>query len=269
MAEAGVPPALIMEFTDIFQWDVDFLVDCRRGDRFDLLVARNYILGNDGKWRPGGYAPIQRASYVAEDTLLRAYRYAGNRIGYFSADGTPFAKAFLRSPLNYRRISSYFSRGRRHPILKIVRPHNGVDFAAAYGTPVVAAGDGVVRELGYERRGMGRFVRIRHTNRRFETLYGHLSRYARGLKVGKRVRQGEVIAYVGSTGLSTGPHLHYTFKIDGRAVDPLRIPNPGLPPLDGEELVGFRREAQRLDSLAQVLSAEKMAREAEKGKNKL
>lgn len=256
MVTAGVPLEAVISYTDIFQWDVDFFVDCRDGDSWSLLLEKRWLREQNG-WRFSLYGPLRYATYGRSDTTLVAWRLgvSGERTGYFTSTGEPFAKTFLKSPLNYRRISSYFSRGRFHPILKKVRPHDGVDFAAAYGTPVVAAGDGRVVKLTYQRNGLGRYIKIRHKNRRYETLYGHLSRYSDGLKVGQQVYQGQVIGFVGTTGMTSGPHLHYTFLIDGKTIDPLRIPNPGRNPLQGGELDQLARVIDLTDSLLTLSSS--------------
>ncbi len=250
MVAAGVPLEAVISYTDIFQWDVDFFVDCRNGDRWSLLLEKRF-LKSGGEWRLQLYGPLRWATYSQADTTFTAWRFEPepDRAGYFTSAGEPFAKTFLKSPLNYRRISSHFSRGRFHPILRKVRPHNGVDFSAAYGTPVVASGNGRVVKLAFQRRGMGRYVKIQHANRRYATLYGHLSGYAPGLREGQRVKQNQLIGYVGTTGLTTGPHLHYTFLVDGKAIDPLRIPNPGLEPLAGEVLTRLAAAVARTDSL--------------------
>ncbi len=255
MVAKGVPLEAVVSYTDIFQWDVDFFVDCREGDSWSLLLEKRFVEDVDG-WRLFLYGPLRYATYGQSNRTMEAWRMAipEGRSGFFNSDGEPFAKTFLKSPLNYRRISSHFSRGRFHPVLKITRPHNGVDFAAARGTPVVASGDGTVVALEFQRSGMGRYVKIRHFNRSYQTIYGHLSRYSKGLRVGQKVAQGQVIGYVGSTGLSTGPHLHYTFLIDGRAVDPMRIPNPSQDPLSPEELQYLEADISVTDSLL-VLSS--------------
>ena len=251
MSTENISPDLIMRFTDIFQWDIDFLVDTRQGDQFALMAERIEICDINGCWKSAGFGSIIGASYTQVDSVHWACRFSPDSLhtGYYTRTGEPLAKAFLKSPLNYRRISSTFSRGRMHPILKIIRPHNGVDFAAARGTPVVASGDGTIVAMKYQKRGMGRYIKIRHTNNRYQTIYGHLSRYAKGLETGMRVIQNQVIGYVGSTGMSSGNHLHYTFLIDGIAVDPMSIPNPGLPPLAGVTLARFRQQVQECESL--------------------
>ena len=249
MLQAGARPELIVNFTDIFQWDVDFFIEPRPGDRY-RLVYEEYDLDSSFV----RYGRILAAQYVLRGKPLTAFFYQDStgKSGYYEWSGQSFQKRFLKSPLNYRRISSYFSLGRRHPILKIVRPHYGVDFAAPAGTPVVAPADGVVIDLGYQRGGVGRYLKIRHDHSHFVTLYGHLRGYARGIRKGVRVKQRQVIGYVGSTGLATGPHLHYTFYENGRPIDPLRIRNVSADPLKPEQIPAFHRQVRPwLDLLTQ------------------
>jgi hypothetical protein len=227
--EAGGSPALVLAFSDICQWDINFLLDVRKGDHFQLLVERSIYKGGwlqDSLVREGR---ILAATYFGQrDTVRAAWFQMGEHQGYFDRAGQSFQKQFLRSPLNFRRISSRFGN-RRHPTTKRVRLHAGVDFAARSGTPVVSSADGTVTYVGWM-RGYGNVVKVRHTGR-YETLYGHLKGFVKGLRKGRRVKQNELIAYVGSTGLSTGPHLHYEFIINGKSVDPMRITNQSTVPL--------------------------------------
>ena len=203
------------------------------------------------------YGKILAAQYVLQSKELTAIYFdnSPNDDGYYTLAGESFQKTFLKSPLNYRRISSYFSYARRHPILKIIRPHYGVDFAAPTGTPVSAAADGVIIDKGYD-RGIGKFIKIKHKNPRFVTLYGHLSRFAKGIKKGKQVHQRDIIGYVGKTGLATGPHLHYTFYENGKPINPLKIKNTSGDPINKENLAKFGLVKQQmltyLDSLERI-----------------
>jgi murein DD-endopeptidase MepM/ murein hydrolase activator NlpD len=183
-----------------------------------------------------GLGRILAASYEGRIASSRAYwvDHGDGRGAYYDDKGAPLRKTFLKSPLNYRRISSRFSNGRRHPITRKVVPHHGVDYAAAPGTPVVAAADGRVASAGWD-GALGRAVRIRHGSE-YVTIYGHLQSFARGIRKGVEVNQNQVIGYVGSTGRATGPHLHYTLIERGRAVDPLRFENPPSAPLAPELL---------------------------------
>ena len=243
--ELGESPELLIVFSDIFQWDIDFFIDPRVGDEFKIIVEKFYVArGNDLESNERNifvkYGKIKAASYQLNGDEMTAI-YFENGIddsGYYTPDGESFQKTFLKSPLNYRRISSYFSRARKHPILKIVRPHYGVDFAAPSGTPVSAAGDGVILEKGYN-RGIGRYIKIKHNNPRFVTLYGHLSRFAKGISKGDHVKQKQVIGFVGQTGLATGPHLHYTFYDNGRPIDPLKIKSTSGDPISENNRTDF------------------------------
>ncbi len=242
-------PELLMAYTDIFQWDLDFFLDPRRGDRFRMVFEKLFIEKENGEREFVRYGRILAATYEQADTTYFAcfFEDSTGRSGYFDRNGGSFQKTFLKSPLNYRRISSFFSYGRRHPILKKVRAHTGVDFAAPHGTPVTATADGVVKETGWN-GGYGNCVIVAHKNQ-FTTLYGHLSRYAGNLEVGKEVKQGELVGYVGATGLATGPHLHYTMYLNGRPIDPLRLRPASADPLPQESLAIYtahRDEMQRL-----------------------
>lgn len=247
-------PELIAMFSDIFQWDIDFFIDPRVGDEFKIVYQAAHILDPS---RPDSVGPFFRyerilaGQYWLSGTPLTAiyFSHASGQSGYYDLEGKSFQKTFLKSPLNYRRISSHFSYARRHPILKIVRPHYGVDFSAPVGTPVVAAADGIVVKIGYD-KGIGNFVRIRHKNTRFETLYGHLSRFAEGIALDVQVRQRDLVGYVGTTGLSTGPHLHYMFYDNGRPINPLKIKNSSGDPIAPMNLAAF--ETVKLDLLGQL-----------------
>jgi murein DD-endopeptidase MepM/ murein hydrolase activator NlpD len=242
LASSPYGPQLALLFADIFQWDVDLLVDPRPGDVVRIVVEMHEVDAPPldlppfagRRERPGdtlALARILAASYDGERASSEAFWVGrpGGEGDYYDRNGAALRKAFLRSPLSYRRISSGFSEARRHPITRQVVPHHGVDFAAAAGTPVVAAADGRVVAAGWD-GALGRALRIRH-GAEYVTIYGHLQSFARGIRVGTEVRQNEVIGYVGSTGRATGPHLHYTFLERGRAIDPLRFRNPSAQPL--------------------------------------
>ncbi len=216
--EAGLSPSIIISLSDIFAWDVDFATDMRKGDIFRVLYEEIYV---DGKFVGNG--PIVGAELRSGGRDYRAvyYKDRKGRAGYYDLKGRSLRRMLLRSPLRYRRISSYFTERRFHPILKIYRPHHGIDYAAPIGTPVDAAGSGRVVFAGWK-RGYGRFITIKHSNG-YSTGYGHLSRIKKGIRRGVHVEQGEVIGYVGSSGLSTGPHLHYEVRKGRRLINPLRI----------------------------------------------
>jgi murein DD-endopeptidase MepM/ murein hydrolase activator NlpD len=245
LVDQKLPPKLIMQFSDIFQWDIDFFIDPRTGDSCKLVYE---IFTHKGEILE--YGNILAASYMGKRYNRTAYYFENgdNVFGYFDRDGSSFQKAFLKSPLNYSYISSYFSYARYHPILKIVCPHNGVDYAAPYGTPVVASADGTVIFKGWN-NGYGNCIKIRHKNGRYVTLYGHLSNYARGINVGTKVKQKQLIGYVGSTGYSTGPHLHYTIYDNGRAIDPLKLENVAGPPVPEHLIDEFRQVVFEMDNL--------------------
>jgi murein DD-endopeptidase MepM/ murein hydrolase activator NlpD len=213
---AGERQALAWAIADVYDWEVDFTRDVRPGDRFEVLFER--LQSPDGERR---FGRILAARVDAAKSPNYAFYFAtGTGGGYYDERGRSLRRAFLRAPLAFRHISSRFG-SRFHPILHTWRNHEGTDFSAAYGTPVRASADGVVSRLEYEAGGYGNLIELRHVNG-IRTRYGHLSRFAGGLRVGQRVKQSETIGYVGSTGLSTGPHLHYEFLVNGRATNPQR-----------------------------------------------
>lgn len=219
--EGGMPPDIIMDIADVFAWDIDFLVDIRPGDTFRVIFEVHYRKG-----RCIGHGKVLAAMFVNQHKVFTSFYFtdSGGRSSYYDKNGRSLRKAFLKSPLRYRRISSYFSKRRLHPILKIYRPHYGVDYAAPIGTPVESIGDGRITFIG-RKGGYGRYIKIRH-NHIYETAYGHLSRFSKGLKKGSKVKQGDVIGFVGSSGLSTGPHLDFSVTKRGRYIDPLKIKSP-------------------------------------------
>ncbi|HZF14444.1 MAG TPA: peptidoglycan DD-metalloendopeptidase family protein [Steroidobacteraceae bacterium] len=216
--EAGISDQTAMTLAGIFGWDIDFVLDIRHGDEF--LVTYEQI------WQSGRYlrdGEIIAAQFINGGRVFRAVRYQlpdGSK-SYYTPDGRSMRKAFLRAPVEFSRISSRFNPGRMHPILNRIRAHKGVDYAAPTGTPVRAAGDGRVVTRGMK-GGYGRVVVLEHGNG-ISTLYGHLSRFAANVNVGRRVTQGEVIGYVGMSGLATGPHLHYEYRVNGAHVNPQRV----------------------------------------------
>jgi murein DD-endopeptidase MepM/ murein hydrolase activator NlpD len=239
--DAGLSDAQLMELAAIFGWDVDFALGLRPGDRFSLVYEAEYL---DGEKVDNG--AILAAEFVNQGRTYRAVRFEDDdgTLGYYAPDGTSKKQAFLRSPLKLARVSSGFSLSRQHPILNTRRAHKGVDYSAPIGTPVKATGAGLVTFSG-QKNGYGNVVELKHGDK-YTTLYGHLSRFAEGLRVGEPVKQGEVIGYVGQTGLATGPHLHYEFRVAGEHRDPLSVKLPPAHPLDGEDLSDFRRQAAPL-----------------------
>ncbi len=256
---AGLSDRLTMELAGIFGWDIDFLRDIREGDRFAVLYEELYLDGE--KLRDGA---ILAAEFVNRGRRHRAVRYTGpdGRADYYTPEGRSLRRAFLRTPVAFTRISSRFSLGRYHPILHRIRAHRGVDYAAPRGTPVKAAGDGKVAFLGWK-GGYGRAVILQHGTR-YTTLYGHLARFARGLRRGSLVRQGQVIGYVGSSGLATGPHLHYEFRVDGRHRDPLKVPLPPARPIDPHHRADFLAKTRPLLARLERIAATRLAA-AERG----
>ncbi|MGQ0722317.1 MAG: peptidoglycan DD-metalloendopeptidase family protein [Candidatus Eiseniibacteriota bacterium] len=244
LAEGG-DADLVNRFADILSWQVDFVTEPREGDRFRILAERRSFEGKDL-----GFGEILAAEYDGDCVEGRAVRWSGEseKAGWYDDRGESVHRAFLKSPLNYSRISSGFSRARRHPVLKKVMPHWGVDYAAPRGTPVSALGDGTVEFAGMN-RGLGNYVEVRH-NSTYTTCYGHLDRIAKGVRRGARVEQGQVIGTVGSTGLSTGPHLDFRVKRGGSFIDPLRLESPPGRALLAEEQERFARWRDRVWVLA-------------------
>ncbi len=225
-AAADIPEDIIMDLAAIFGWDIDFSLDIRRGDRFGIVYEELYK--DDVKIRNGR---ILAAEFVNNGRTYRAVYYTdpAGESDYFSPDGKSMRKAFLRSPVDFSHISSRFSNKRWHPVLSKWRSHKGVDYAARRGTPVRAAGDGKVVLAG-TKGGYGKLILIRHGGR-YTTAYGHLNGYANGIRVGKKVKQGQIIGYVGSTGVATGPHLHYEFRVNGAHRNPLTVKLPEAKPV--------------------------------------
>ncbi len=234
-ARSGMDDRTTMNLVEIFSWDIDFGRDLRKGDRFKVLLEETF----DANGKALGKT-ILAAEFINQGHGYQAVRFTqkGSNADYFTPDGKNLRKAYLRSPVKFSRISSRFSSRRKHPVLGYTRAHKGVDYAARSGTPIRAVGDGRVAYKG-RKGGYGRYIKIRHKNSAHTTSYAHLSRYARGLRRGKQVRQGQVIGYVGMSGLATGPHLHFEFRIRGRAVNPLTIKSPSVQPVPKKEMVHF------------------------------
>ncbi|MDQ6959494.1 MAG: M23 family metallopeptidase [Mariprofundaceae bacterium] len=241
-ARAGMDDRATMNLVDIFAWDIDFARDLRSGDRFRVLLQERF--DRQGKLFD---SVIQAAEFVNQGHAFRAVRYAfpNGRVEYFTPRGKSMRKTYLKAPVKFTRISSRFSLGRMHPILGYTRAHRGVDYAAPTGTPIHAVGDGRVVYAGWK-GGYGRFVLIRHTNSNHATAYGHMRRYGHGIKRGARVRQGQVIGYVGMSGLATGPHLHFEFRVRGRAVNPLYVKRTPAKPVPSTHMAYFRQLAEKV-----------------------
>jgi murein DD-endopeptidase MepM/ murein hydrolase activator NlpD len=246
---AGLSDAIATQLADIFSTDVDFHRDLRRGDHFSVLYEVYYDGGE-----PVRSGRVLAAEFINVGKLYRAvyFQQSGNHGGYYTADGRNIRKAFLRSPLEYSRITSGFSSSRFHPILREWRAHRGIDYAAPTGTRVKATGDGVVEFAGRDNRGYGNLVVLRHQSR-YSTWYGHLSGFATGLRKGMRISQSEVIGYVGATGLATAPHLHYEFRINDVHQNPLRVVMPAAPPISPEQKPVFEADVAPLLQQLQLL----------------
>jgi murein DD-endopeptidase MepM/ murein hydrolase activator NlpD len=239
--KAGMDPDLISELADIFGWEVDFAREVRLHDRWRLSVEQKKVKG-----QPVGWGAILAAEYVNSGEVHQAalFRLNNEDRGYYTPAGQSLRKVFLKSPIRYGRITSGFKRRRFHPVLQIYRAHQGVDYGAPTGTPVRSVGDGTVI-FAARSGGGGNVVKIRH-NATYQTAYKHLHGYARGIRNGARVKQGQVIGFVGSTGMSTGPHLHFEFYQSGRYIDPLGKRFPSADPVPAEHLTFFKSSAEQL-----------------------
>lgn len=240
-ARAGLSHRMTMDMASVFGYDVDFAQDIRPGDQFDVIYEQKVVNG-----KAVGTGPILSARFVNRGKIYTAVRYTNKQgnTSYYTADGNSMRKAFIRTPVDFARISSKFSMGRKHPILNKIRAHKGVDYAAPRGTPIKAAGDGKVLLAG-RRGGYGNTVIIQHGNT-YRTLYGHMQGFAKGVKTGGSVKQGQVIGYIGTTGLSTGPHLHYEFQVNGVHVDPLGQKVAMADPISKAERARFLAQSQPL-----------------------
>lgn len=249
---AGLPENITMELAGIFGWDIDFALDIREDDQFAVLYEELYL---DGERI--GTGNILAAEFVNQDKVHQAVRYtdAQGRTDYYNPQGRSMRKSFLRTPVAFSRISSRFNPGRKHPVLNTIRAHKGVDYAAPHGTPVKATGNGKIVLRG-NKGGYGKTVVIQHGSS-YSTLYAHLSRYASGMKTGSRVQQGQIIGYVGSSGLATGPHLHYEFRVNDAHRNPLTVKLPDAAPLPKKYLDQFKLETENL--LAQLELAKTQA----------
>lgn len=247
MRDAGVSPLLILSLSDIYAWTIDFF-GLQKGDRFRVLYDEKMCDGEVLAVDTVRYAVF---SHGGEDLPMVMYNQRDGGNIWWNEKGESMRKAFLKAPLQYSRISSGFSYARKHPVTRKVQPHTGVDYAAPKGTPVMSIGDGTVTSVKYEGAG-GNTVRIRH-NSVYSTAYLHLSKYASGLKAGQRVRQGEVIGYVGSTGRSTGPHLDFRVWKNGTPINPLKMDSPPAEPIKEENRQAFEAAASnykaRIDSI--------------------
>lgn len=238
---ANVPDSVAIQIAEIFASDIDFHRDLRKEDRFKVVYELRYSNGE-----PTGAGRVLAVEFINKGKTYQAVYFEANdkERGYYTPDGKNLRRAFLRSPLKFSRISSGFTRSRYHPVLKKWRAHKGVDYAARRGTPVRATANGTVA-VSTRQRGYGKLIILKHRGR-YSTAYAHLSAFAKGLRKGKRVNQGDIIGYVGSTGLATGPHLHYEFRINGVQRNPLRVVMPAAIPLAAKNIPAFNKNTEPL-----------------------
>ncbi|MCR4663699.1 MAG: peptidoglycan DD-metalloendopeptidase family protein [Endomicrobiaceae bacterium] len=242
MTASEIKPAIILAYADMFAWQIDFLTDCRKGDKYKLIYEIKTLEKKDTVLS----SEIIAGQYITETSTNMAIKFVNSKgdEGYFDENGKSVKSAFLKAPLQFKRISSYFTKKRFHPILKYYRAHEGIDYAAPIGTPVSAVGDGTVKKSQYS-GGYGNLVIIKHSNG-YETYYGHLSKYGKGIKKGVRVKQGQVIGYVGATGLATGPHLDFRIKKNGTFFNYLTMKMPPTYTLTGKDKENFDLHKQEL-----------------------
>lgn len=233
--DSGESEALALNLADIFAWDIDFIRDIQSGDSFQVLVEKRFREGQQA-----GYGRILAASFSNCGETYRGFLFKDGerKSAYYDENGKSLRKAFLKAPLSFSRISSGYTMRRLHPITKTYKPHPAIDYAAPTGTPIKTVGDGVVVKATYNRFN-GNYVKIRHPGS-WVTMYNHMSRFGRGIKSGKKVRQGQVIGYVGSTGRSTGPHLDYRMYKNGRTVNPLKVKSPSVAPISSQHMASFQ-----------------------------
>lgn len=238
---AGMPSNLTMELANIFGWDIDFALDIQKGDSFKVMYEEQFLEG-----KRIGTGKIMAAEFTNGGKTFQAVRYVDKDgvANYYTPDGRGMHKAFLRTPIEFARISSHFNLARKHPVLHIIRAHKGTDYAAARGTPIRATGNGKIAFAG-RKGGYGNCVVIQH-GQGIETLYGHMNAFAKGIKAGSRVSQGDVIGYVGSTGLASGPHLHYEFHVNGQVRNPVTVPLPKSIGIEKAEIARFNATTRPL-----------------------
>jgi len=233
IADAGGDPNMANKLSEIYAWTIDFF-GLQKGDSYKVYYEKQFV---DGQYIELGKI-IAADFYHGGDDNYAFYFEQNNQGDYFDEKGNSLQRTFLKAPLRYSRISSGFSNSRLHPVLKIRRPHHGVDYAAPSGTPVHTVGDGIVVKKGYQKRGGGNYIKIKH-NGTYSTTYMHLKGYAKGMSVGKKVKQGDLIGYVGKTGLATGPHLDFRFYRNGKAINPLKVESPPSKPVDSAYIAEF------------------------------
>jgi len=233
MVAVNANPVLSMELSDIYAWTIDFF-GIGKGDEFHVIYDEEMIDGESIH-----QIEVIAANFVHHKSNNYAFAFKdGDKMGYFDEEGKSLQKAFLKAPLRFSRISSKFSNNRFHPVLKRYRPHHGIDYAAPTGTPVMSIGDGVVIKKGNQKRGGGRYLKIKH-NSVYTTTYMHFSRFGKKVGVGSRIKQGQVIGYVGASGLATGPHLDFRVHKNGKAINPLRMKSPPVSPVSDQNLTAY------------------------------
>jgi murein DD-endopeptidase MepM/ murein hydrolase activator NlpD len=252
---AGLSDAVATQIAEIFSTDIDFHRDLRKGDRFTVVYEMMYHAGEQVKT-----GRVLAAEFVNQGKAYQAvyYRYSENQGGYYTFDGKNLRKQFLRSPLEFSRITSGFSNARFHPVLNVTRAHRGIDYGAPTGTRVKATADGVVEFAG-QQGGYGNLIIVRHESK-YSTWYGHLSGFGKGIRKGKRVEQGEVIGFVGATGLATGPHLHYEFRLNNVQQNPSRLAIPTAAPIGPEQKAAFEQATRPLAQRIALLRGTNLAR---------
>lgn len=249
MVDAGADPVLSMELSDIYAWTIDFF-GIGKGDEFNVIYDEEMIDGESIH-----QIDVIAANFVHHKSNNYAFAFTdGEKKGYFDEEGKSLQKAFLKAPLRFSRISSKFSNRRFHPVLKRYRAHHGIDYAAPTGTPVMTIGDGVIVKRGFQKRGGGRYLKVKH-NSVYTTTYMHFSRFGKNVSVGSRVKQGQVIGYVGATGLATGPHLDFRVHKNGKAINPLRMKSPPVAPVSKQNVEAYN---QIKDKLLLELSGEEI-----------
>ena len=240
IVEAKLPLHFLIKIADIFSWDIDFTTDLRTNDSMSIVYEEMYL--NDEKY---SYGDILAVKFKNNKNTYHAIKYTnGKSQDYYTPQGYNLKKAFIRTPVKHTRISSYFTVSRNHPILHKIRSHKGVDYAAPYGTPIKAAGDGKVNFVG-RKGGYGKAIILQHGNG-YTTLYGHLSKYKKGIVNNKFLKQGDIIGYVGSTGLATGPHLHFEFRVNGVHKDPLTVKLPRATPISKKIKKDFDKYSKKI-----------------------
>ncbi|MFK5895338.1 MAG: peptidoglycan DD-metalloendopeptidase family protein [Pseudomonadota bacterium] len=252
--KAGLSEGFTMELAHLFGWDIDFALDIRKGDSFSVLFNEHFLNGE--KIENG---QILVAEFVNQNKLYESIYFTdeSGKSDYYSSDGYSKRKAFLRTPVAFSRISSRFSKSRKHPILKRTRAHKGVDYAAPRGTPIKSSGDGKVSFIG-RKGGYGKVIQIQHGSK-YKTVYGHMSSFNKKIKRGSRVKQGQVIGYVGSTGVATGPHLHYEFRVNGVHRNPLTVTLPKANPINKKYRVSFLQYSENMLSSLKLKKHDQLA----------